>query len=168
MRPAQVRGGVNVPKGYRMVGWGDDRLNSRRGQGTVEGDARTGLIWSNTVPRTLIAVPTGANVVIIPAGTAQAQDPQTVVARVSTRSAPAQVSTGAKPRYVRVATYAAEDEARAVAQALAGTGLPMRLGVLKSGTDKVVLAGPFASYAQAKAALDQVRSAGYRRARLGK
>jgi len=65
-----------------------------------------------------------------------------------------------------VATYATENDARSVAQSLARSGLPMRLGTVKSSGNKMVLAGPFASKAEAKAALKKVRGAGYRKARL--
>lgn len=57
LRPAQVQGVVSVPSGYRLVGWQDNRLNPKRGARTAEGDAQSNQIWSNTVPRTLRAVP---------------------------------------------------------------------------------------------------------------
>lgn len=168
LRPAQVQGVVRVPAGYKLVGWGDGRLSMRRGLRTAEGDAQTNQIWTNTVPRRLIEVPTRARIVTPPAGTARAQDPQTVVSRVSTRSAPAAASSQGKRIYVRVATYATEGDARTIARSLAGSGLPMHLGRVKSSGNSVVLAGPFATRAQAKAALSQVRNAGFRNARLNK
>lgn len=172
LRPAQVQGVVNVPSGHKLVNWGDNRLNLRRGVRTVQGDAQTSQVWSNTVPRTLVAVPTQARIVTTQHSTARAQDPQTVVTRVSTRSGPAPARSGPATNdqrlYVRVAIYAAEGDARAVAQSLARTGLPMHLGTIRSSGNKVVLVGPFASGAQAKAALRQVRAAGYRGARLNK
>ena len=172
LNPAQVQGVITVPSGYKIVDWEDNRLNLNRGIRTVQGDAQTNQIWSNTVPRTLLPVPTNAQIVTVPTGTARAQDPQTTVARVSTRSAPATAPSGPKQGgkriYVRVATYGAEAEARSVARSLAQTGLPMRLGTVKPSGKRVVLAGPFASKAEAKAALGKVRGAGYRKARLTK
>ncbi len=170
LRPAQVRGVVNVPSGYKLVDWGDNRLNLNRGVRTAQGDAQSNQIWSNTVPRTLVNVPTRARVVTVARGTAPAQDPQTVVTRLSTRSAPVAPPAASSGRriYVRVAIYSAEAEARAAAQSLARAGLPMHLGVIKSSGKKVVLAGPFATKAQARTALGQVRGAGFRRARLSK
>jgi len=169
LRPAQVKGIVSVPTGYKLVDWGDNRLNLRRGHRTAEGDAQTAQVWSNTVPRTLIDVPTQPRVVTVPKGTARAQDPRTVVTRVSTRSAPASTgSSGGKRIYLRVEIYATDTEARATAKALARSGLPMNLATVKSSGKKVVLAGPFTSDAAANAALQQVRRAGFRSARLSK
>lgn len=167
LRPAQVRGVVNVPNGYKLVDWDDNRLNLRRGFRTAEGDAQTNQVWTNTVPRTLVETPTRARIVTVPRGTARVQDPQTVVTRVSTRSAPAAPS-GGKRIYLRVEVYATDAEARANAKALARSGLPMSLATVKSSGKKVVLAGPFTSDTAAKAALQQVRGAGFRNARLSK
>lgn len=88
LQPAKVEGIINVPAGFRVVGWDDNRLNLRRGVTTAQGDAQTNLIWSNTVPRKLIAVPTQRQVITVPKGSATIQDPTTlVVTRLSTRSA---------------------------------------------------------------------------------
>jgi hypothetical protein len=50
-----------TPKGYRKA-WKDDRLNTRRAHQTLGGKARSDLIWSQTVPRRLIARSTGRDV----------------------------------------------------------------------------------------------------------
>lgn len=42
-----------APKGYRPA-WQDDRLNSNRAEGTIDGWAAMDLKWTNTVPRRLI------------------------------------------------------------------------------------------------------------------
>lgn len=44
-----------VPKGYK-AGWGDGRLNLSRGKVTATGDAQSGAIWTNTVPRRLVRI----------------------------------------------------------------------------------------------------------------
>jgi hypothetical protein len=172
LRAARVQGVVNVPAGYKTVNWDDDRLNLRRGYRTAQGDAQTSRIWTNTTPRTLVAVPTQPRIVSIPAGSAPVQDPQTVVTRLSTRSAQIAAPTDGRRIYVQVAIYAADADAqataRAAAQSLARTGLPMHLGLIKSSGKNVVLAGPFTTRVQAKAALKQVRNAGFARARLSK
>jgi len=184
LKPAQVQGVVTVPKGYKLVDWEDNRLNLRRGVRTAAGDARSDQIWTRTTPRRPVNVPTRAQIVTVPRGSAQVQDERSrarfgIFSGMSTRSAPAAAPTvsrsaaaptavGQKPRYVRVATYAADAQARSVAQALGRTGLPVRLGTLKPSGKRVVLAGPFTSDAQAKAALNTVRGAGYSGARLSK
>jgi len=178
LRPAEVKGVVNVPPGYRLVDWGDGRLNLRRGIPAGQGEAQANQIWTNTVPRKLIAVPTQPPVVQVPAGTLQAQVSRTsVVTRVSTRSAavvakpvtPTPARTPKlKGRYVHVAIYAGDAEARAVARALAGTGLPTRVGAVKSSGYRIVLAGPFSSNSKAKAALKQLRGAGYLEAKMNR
>jgi len=173
LQPAEIKGVVSLPPGYRLVNWGDGRLNLRRGIPAGQGAAQANQIWTDTVPRKLIAVPTKPPVVQVPAGTLQAQVSQTsVVTRISTRSAaviakpvPPTPAPKLKGRYVRVAIYAGDAEARAVARALAGTGLPTRVGAVRSSSYRVVLAGPFSSNSKAKAALKQVRGAGYLEAR---
>jgi len=169
LRPAQVQAGVAVPNGYNVVDWEDGRLNPNRGVRTAQGNSQTSQIWSNTVPRTLLTVPAGPSVRNIPGETATVQAADTVVARVSTRSAPATApATGGKRIYVRVAIYADESDARTTANALARAGLPMNIAKVRSSGKKAVLAGPFASDAEARSALGQVKNAGFRRARLSK
>ncbi len=56
-----ARGTFPVPEGYRPV-WDDDRLNPRRAEQSLEGIARTRLIWTQTVPRRLLDTATGRDV----------------------------------------------------------------------------------------------------------
>lgn len=64
LRASQVHPLGNPPRGYR-VAWDDERLNQNRGQRSAYGDSQMGRIWTNTVPRTLIPVPTQVPVVAI-------------------------------------------------------------------------------------------------------
>jgi len=50
-----------TPKGYRNA-WTDDRLNARRAHQTLGGKAQMDLVWTQTVPRRLIALSTGRDV----------------------------------------------------------------------------------------------------------
>ncbi len=59
VRPANPK--VSVPKGYRNA-WNDDRLNVKRAVQSAKGIQATDLMWTRTVPRQLIHVPTGQDV----------------------------------------------------------------------------------------------------------
>ena len=48
------QGGIRVPAGFRSA-WTDDRLNPNRGPQTERGNAQMELVWTNTVPRRLVA-----------------------------------------------------------------------------------------------------------------
>ncbi len=137
---------ISVPKGFRPA-WTDGRLNPNRGPRTAQGDAQMARIWTNTVPRRLVAPDkpevTGA------------------IAVSSRGTATARAATGA---LIQLGTYAKAGNAAAAldwleAVGLGGTLRPSRLGGRRV---QVVLAGPFAD-AQARArALAIIRAAGYR------
>ncbi len=172
LAPYKPKQGVTMPEGYRMA-WSDDRLNTNRG-GRADGDAQTGQIWSDTVPRKLNKVPTDRQVVQNPnpqnSGLPRARTPTRSENRQATQQQPAR-SQPTKPQYIRVATYNTDADARASAKILIRkTGLPVRLGTLhrKGKTYRVVMAGPFTTDASANAAMGKVRGAGYSRARLSK
>ncbi len=177
LAPARPTDSTMVPQGYR-VAWEDGRLNPSRGVTTAPGNAQTQQVWTNTVPRTLQKVPTDRQVIQNP----NPQNPGLPRARKSTRSEPnpaAQQQTAraqpksqpTKRRYIRVATYNSDADARASAKALVRrTGLEVRLGTLhrKGKTYRVVMAGPFTTDASANSAMSKVRGAGFSKARLSK
>ena len=171
LRPAVISHTDLIPDGYRMVDREDDRMNPMRGMRTAAGDAQSAQIWSNTVPKQLKPVPTRAQVITLPKSAARSPAEATHV-RVSTRSAPQgqQLPKVSTKRYIRVATYTADADARQTAQSLARTGLPMRLGSLnRNGKSyRVVLAGPYTSDSEANQALARVQAAGFGGARLSK
>ncbi|TLP60331.1 SPOR domain-containing protein [Parasedimentitalea maritima] len=175
LKPAVVSGTVEVPQGYVLAGRDDDRLNTQRGLRTAAGDVQTDMIWTRTVPRTLVALPLDRPVITLPASTARsrAEAEEDLVLRLSTRSAPeTEVATPSEmpKRYVRAATFADPAVARETAQSLAAEGLPVRLGsVTRRGQAyRVVLAGPFQGEAAANRALVQVRASGYSGARISR
>ncbi len=162
LTPAQPRATSAAPTGYRTAERDDGRLNPNRGPRSSAGDAQSDRIWTRTVPRTLAPLPTDRQIVSVPREVAKSPaEAERGVIRLSTRSAP--VKASAPSRYVRVATFDSDAQARQVAQGLARGGLPMRLGTVQRGgaTHRVVLAGPFTSTAQAQDALRRVRAAGY-------
>lgn len=176
LRPAILTGRTQVPEGYVAVERRDDRMNPMRGVRTPRGDAQMAAVWDAGPPRSLRTLPLDRPVVKIDNrrhDRFEGEDRHGLALRLSSRSAPgaADTSAAAAPvRYVRAATFADAAEARRAAQVLAATGLPVRLGALsrKGVPYKVVLAGPFHDSTRAEQALNQVRAAGYRGARLSR
>lgn len=134
-----------VPKGYRLA-WKDDRLNPMRGVGTAEGEAAQDLAWTREVPAE-------------PVAHAKAPAPKAARVTVSTASAPA----GAQGQAVQVGAFARPANAEGAAERIAALGLPVmrREAARASGTLYLVSAGPFASGAEAAAALAALRAAGF-------
>lgn len=177
-----------VPEGYRPA-WTDDRLNSRRAEGTQAGWQQMQLIWSNTVPRRLIDTRSGRDVtatvpLVYPYTDASTQQAELgtvtlasmggkVVKRITRRTAvpsssvtPSATRSGeplSGKRYVQVASFGVRSNAQATARKLAQAGLPMRIGKLtrEGKTYRLVLAGPFADDAAALNALRIARNAGF-------
>ncbi|MCD9147477.1 SPOR domain-containing protein [Pseudophaeobacter flagellatus] len=179
LRPAILTGRTQVPEGYVAVKRRDDRMNPMRGVRTPRGDAQMAAIWDAGPPRSLRALPLDRPVVKIDNrrhDNFEGEDRHGLALRLSSRSAPGATDTpavtaaSAPARYVRAATFADAAQARQAAQALAATGLPVRLGALsrKGVPYKVVLAGPFHDSTRAEQALNRVRAAGYRGARLSR
>ncbi|MEX0350337.1 MAG: SPOR domain-containing protein [Paracoccaceae bacterium] len=164
---AVTRQTYKVPRGYRHVVREDDRLNPRRGLRTPAGDAQTDRIWQRTVPRKLVKLPTDQPVYDLnDTDNLMAATPdEKGVLRVSTRSDPAAAKS--QPAfYVRVSAHENEASAAAITSQIQATGLPTRYGVTRSGNQTLVLAGPFDRKAEATSALDKLRKAGFRKARM--
>ena len=165
LKPAVLSTYTTVPHGYRPVDRDDDRLNPLRGVRTAAGDHQTAQIWEDGLPRTLRSIPTDRPIVTLSERAAKSPaEAKRRGMRLSTRSAEGVGAPKiATKRYVRVATYSSDAEARQVARQLAGSGLPMRMGsVTRGGAKKsVVLAGPFADSGKAQAALQRLRGMGY-------
>lgn len=55
-RPVTATTSGRIPRGFVRV-WDDGRLNPRRAQGTPQGEAAMGRVWTNDVPRKLVETP---------------------------------------------------------------------------------------------------------------
>ncbi len=171
---------TKVPKGYRAA-FKDDRLNTRRAEGTMTGKARMELVWTNTVPRRLVDRKTRRDVTALypnikaPApviSTRGTQKPKAVAkaqakpgkrqVTVSTRSAPRAAPAG--HRYVQVGTFGVPANATGAIKRLQAAGLPVRIGKYKKGGKdlKIVLSGPFADAKSLSRALSMAKRAGFR------
>ena len=142
---------VVVPKGYKLA-WSDDRLNPQRGIGTAAGQAAQDQIWTKDVPQKLVA----------DVAPKKAKKPVEQVT-VSTKNAPKDNVASGDQLWVQVGTFGVAANAAGASQRLAALGLPAAKAKLhKGGKDlQMVLAGPFASQADARSALQTVRGAGF-------
>jgi SPOR domain len=139
---------VTVPPGY-VAAWDDDRLNPHRAQGTARGQAQQDQVWTRDVPAVLVT---------------QAPQTRTVRASVSTKSDPAApVPQAGVKLYVQVGTFGVPENAVGAKARLQALGLPTAKGKTSQGGKalQIVYAGPFASQADAKAALNAARGAGF-------
>jgi cell division septation protein DedD len=157
---------VRMPKGYVQV-WEDGRLNPKRGEQSVNGYIRSQQTWTKTVPRQLTTA--GQVVVkqprIVGTVTTQAPPPPVIATRQSQPKAPAAAKTprSAGAIYVQLGMFGVPDNATRSAQRMSQTGYPTRIGTLNRGgkTYRLVMAGPFASRADAQQALTVARRIGF-------
>lgn len=136
----QATASIVVPKGYD-VAWKDGRLNPLRGKGTVAGQTAQDRIWTRDVPAVAVV--------------AQAK-PKSVV-RTTISASNGQAGSAI---YVQVGAFGQPSNADAAAARLAALGLPVSR-TNTSNALQVVYAGPFASGADAAAALRAARSNGF-------
>jgi hypothetical protein len=137
-----------IPRGY-VAAWDDDRLNPRRGLGTAEGQYAQDQVWTREVPARLVS---------------EAAKGKKRVAVVSTSTAPkVAVAKGSGRLYVQVGSFGVPANAEGARARLAGMGLPVSGGraSIRGKPVQVVYAGPFASAAEAQAALAAARRAGF-------
>lgn len=140
MSVPQMRAGMAVPDGYELA-WKDGRLNPLRGKGTVAGQAAQDQIWTRDVPAVAVVGPAQPKA----AG-------RTTVSASNRRSASA--------IFVQVGAFGQPSNADGAAARVAALGLPVSRTT--TGTDmQLVYAGPFASGADAAAALRAARSGGF-------
>ncbi len=149
------------PKGYKLA-WKDDRLNPNRGKGTAQGWADQDQVWTRKVPSELVADQPATQrkkkVVMVQSGTkvttsTKGQNPTAAVEKKQARG-------GA---YIQVGTFGVASNADGAAARLQGMGLPVARAKITSGgrAMQIVMAGPFATAADASAALSMARRAGF-------
>ena len=145
-----------LPKGYKPA-FKDDRFNPNRAKGTREGWEAQDRVWTREVPARLVedaVKPKGKRVVVRKVYT-------------SSKSAPVQPKAvkqaGSGRLYVQVGTFGQPANANGASSRLSGLGLPVaRSKISKNGKAlQIVMAGPFGSSAEAKAALSAARRAGF-------
>ena len=154
-----------VPKGYKLA-WDDDRLNPQRGVGTAQGWAQQDQVWTRTVPARLVnEAPTvaGANAPVYRNAAPAARVTVSSKNAPTAPAAPAATTAAAQRLWVQVGSFGVPENAQGAANRLAGLGLPVGKAKVTSGGKalQVVLAGPFASVADANAALRMARQAGF-------
>ncbi len=148
-----------APQTYEAA-WGDDRLNPYRGLGTATGWAQQAQVWTQKVPAQTLADVARKKAQRSAALAVQSGSRLTA----STMSAGGQTQAAAGGRiYVQVGTFGQPANAQNAAGRLAGMGLPVASAKGMRGGQQLVaiMAGPFASVADASAALSMARSAGF-------
>jgi hypothetical protein len=144
-----------VPPGYRFA-WEDDRLNPRRGQGTVDGQIAQDRVWTREVPARLVAAPPPQTTTLAASGT-----PRTSVTVSAANRAKQQQAAGRI--LVQVGSFAVPANADAARGRLAALGLPVQAAraTIRGKPVQVVFAGPFATAAEANQAVAAARRAGF-------
>lgn len=137
---AQADAGFTPPKGYE-VAWKDGRLNPLRGKGSAAGQAAQDKVWTRDVPA----------VAVVAAAKAKS------VARTTIS---ASNGAAASAIYIQVGAFGEPSNATGAAARLAALGLPVTKGKA-GGALQVIYAGPFASGADASAALLLARGNGF-------
>jgi hypothetical protein len=150
------------PKGYKQA-WDDGRLNPQRGKGTRSGWADQDQVWTRDIPAQLVDdVARGKVRCTVATCTSQRR---THVSSKSEPTAPAprQKAGQAVKSFVQVGLYGVPENADGASQRLRAAGLPVAPAKTKNGgrSFQVVMAGPFASGAEAQAALAAARRAGF-------
>jgi hypothetical protein len=143
------------PKGFKRA-WEDDRLNPNRAIGTRTGWEAQDQVWTRETPARLVEdaeKPRGKRVIVRKVYASSKSEP-------SDAAAP-KAATGRL--YVQVGTFGVAANAEGASARLSQLGLPVaRSRAQRNGaTLQTVLAGPFASQTQARAALSAARKAGF-------
>lgn len=141
------RGGI--PTGYKQA-WDDGRINMQRGPRSSSGDASMNQVWTQTIPRQLIANASGVQRVRGGFGNSI----RSVVPWMSSK----QLTPGSAGAFIQVGAYGSAANVQKNIALL--TQMGMGTVVQNAGAVQVVMAGPF-SAADVRSALSHLRSSGY-------
>lgn len=137
---------MGVPVGYKQA-WDDGRINMQRGPRSSAGDASMNQVWTQTIPRQLIAdvggIRRGGGGLV-----------RSVVPWMSSK----EIAPGSAGQFIQIGAFGSTDNVSNNLGVL--TQMGMGAVVEGSGNVQVILAGPFAS-ADVRSALNHLRSAGY-------
>ena len=172
---------VQIPKGYRPA-WQDDRLNRYRAVQTRQGYKSTQEVWTNEVPRDLVArdgkpakikepvIAYRATSSLVPPATTKKGMAKTAEKApvVSTKAATPRKPQAKGQRWVEIGVFTTEAKAQEAARRLQQAGLPVKFGLFrKNGQDyRRLLVGPYASEEAIQAAMRAVHRVGYTSAYL--
>ncbi len=160
---------VIVPEGYAPV-WEDGRLNPRRGEQSIEGYKQSQSVLTLTVPRrspsTRASSPRIREPRLASDEPVRTPSPQFIVGGSAGGVAKAPIApkrVDPSQIFVQVKQIRDPDQAQALAQKMARTGVPTRMGTkIRGGTSvRLVLAGPFNTRAEAQRAVQTARRAGF-------
>lgn len=145
------------PPGYELA-WKDDRLNPYRGVGTAEGWAQQDQVWTRQVPARLVADTGRSRTTVSTKGSVTVSTKNSPAEPVAPRAA----SAGGRI-YVQIGTFGVPSNADGAASRLQAAGLPVARSKItsKGKAMQIVMAGPFASAAEAQQALRLARGAGF-------
>ena len=149
--PTRVVAPLAVPKGYTLS-WKDDRLNPMRGIGTAQGQAQQDQVWTRTTPAEDVTTHNANRLVFFKRATPAVPAPRVTVSSMG------EPATGGSS-YIQIGAFADPANAQGAVARLSAAGLPVSSQQARGL--KVILAGPFASAADAAQALGTVRGAGF-------
>lgn len=152
-----------LPPGYRRV-VPPGRMDSLSGVGGAQGWQEQDQIWTRETPARLIDTPRRNAPVAQEVSAPQTPEPRANVKTRPSKAAAAQIQAAGQGRYVQVGSYAEAGNAGRAIHKLQALGLPVAKAPMRSKGRQlqVVLAGPFASSAEAQHALRAARGAGFR------
>jgi len=141
--------GTVAPHGYEQA-WDDGRLNPQRGPRSSAGDASMNQVWTQTVPRQLVADAGGFRRTRGGLGGSV----RSIIPWMSSK----EVTAGSAAEFIQIGVFGSTENVSNNLGVL--TQMGMGAVVEGAGNVQVILAGPFSS-SDVRSALNHLRSAGY-------